>query len=65
VMNADDVTEEPVVLKFRLLVEVKLPEAAFVREPETLPVIVIDDALTPAATTGRENVRLRTFVPMS
>lgn len=65
VMNVPAETEDPVVLKFRVLVEVNDPELEFVRLPLMLPVIVIVEAVTPLATTGREKLSVSTFVKMS
>lgn len=65
VMKVPALTDVPVVLKFRVLVDVNDPEEELTREPETLPVIVIAEAETAAARTGREKLRVSTLVRMS
>jgi hypothetical protein len=65
VIKLELVTDVPVVLKFRDDVEVNDPDAALVRLPLTLPVMVMLEAETPEATTGLEKLRVSTLVPTS
>lgn len=65
VMKVEAETLVPVVLKFLVLVVLKAPELVLVRLPPTLPVMLIFDADTPDASTGREKFSVNVLLKRS